>query len=592
MKVSRTQLALIAVAIIAVSIGGYMYYDNTQKEARKAERNQLWQTWSRTLYVGSTQGSLHPGIDLDQDWFGYFGRYTRAGKLYWIDPNSPDVKDYSPYMAESWELKRNAAGESYIEWKLKPGLKFPDGTDADANAVKYSWNYQQEVLPKRTKNGAPRQYFLDVSVKRVECPDKYTVWQFLPDELEEFLPLAFVSTQALSYGGVVSPESTDKYAQENSPLTDFAKQVGWGPLLLSTFSGSDQYTLVPWKDFPVNPLGGYKGPTKVTKLDKIVVTKYGDAASMRMALESGSVDIVGGKLNRADYKDLKSNTNVKTDEAPGLGYCQVLRLNYNFPPLNNTLVRRAINLVVQPEEIVDKVLYGTGTVANSVVRPFQPYYLPVFEAMRKRPIADRITEAKQLLAQAGYANGFETDLYYRESDLTRDPSTIIQAQLSKINIKVNIKVLESAAYLDGRNNGRFPMCWRGWTLDYNDPDSELWYQLYVKYGKDAPTTASATKVYGWNNVNNTEISKALEQGKKLYDPLGDPPERKIVYEWIQQQTYDLAIVLPVYYESMYEARRTWAEGYVMWKSIDFTTQGIWNAYKTIPTDWETRLPPS
>ena len=592
MKLNNMQIAVIAVAVVLiVSVGGYMYWQNTQKEAQLAERYQRWVDWSRTLYVGSSQGAFHPGLDLDSAWFGYFSRYLRGGKLHWIDPDDGAIENYSPYIAESWEYKVNDDGEAYIEWKIKPGLKFPDGTPVTSEAVQYSWNWAMNDMPNRETHGTGSRYFLTVSIDRVECPDELTAWHFLPPELGDFLPEVFAGTQALGHGTIVSPTSTELYAKETNDLEDFANQVGWGPCLLESWQGDERYTLVPWEDFPENPLGGNKGPTKITQFDKIVVTKYGDPTSMRMALEAEELDIAAQMLLRSDLKDLEENPKITVDIAPMLGYCQVFRLNYNFPPLNDTRVRKAINLVVEPEEIVDKVLFGTGVVANSVVRPFQPYFLPVFEEMRNRPIEERINEAKQLMVDAGYPNGFDTEFWYYEGEQTREMATILQAQLSRIGINIEIKSLERAAYYEGRNEGHYPMCFRGWTLDYNDPNSELWYQLFVSYGPGAPATSRTTNVYGWDEVNNTKMSKLLERGLELYDPLGDPPEREEVYHEIQQMLFDESIVCPIYYDSIWHAYNNYVEDFKMWKSIDMVSQGLWNAHKIIPDDWETREPP-
>jgi peptide/nickel transport system substrate-binding protein len=433
---------------------------------------------------------------------------------------------------------------------------------------------------------------MDATIDHVETPDELTVQQFLPPEVGDFIPESFHAVNALGTATICSPTSTELYAQETNDLEDCANQVGWGPCLLESWQGDERFTLVPWEDFPVNPLGGEKGPTKITELDKMVFIKYGDPSSMRMALETGQLDIAAQYILRSDVESLQENPDITVDFAPGLGYCQVLRVNYNFPPLNDTRVRKAIALAVDPDEIVDKLSFGTFTTANTVVRKFQPYYLPVFEEMRNRPMEDRIAEAQQLMAEAGYSDGFDTEFWFSAEEQTREIATILQAQLEKIGIHIEIKTLERAAYLENRNAGLYPMCFRGWTLDYVDANSEIWYQLFVSYGKDSPyPSQSTTRVYGWDKVNNTYISKLVEQGKELYDPAGDPPEREAIYHELQQLMYDEAIVLPLYYDSFFIAWNNQVKDYIMWKTIDMCSTGVWNAYKEIPEDWETREPP-
>ena len=113
MKIDSKQTYIIIAVVIVASIGGYTYWQNSQKTSHTEERYQRWVDWSRTLYVGSTSGTFHPGLNLDTQWLGYFSRMLRGGKMVWINPESGNIEDYSPYVAESWEYKENATTNSH-----------------------------------------------------------------------------------------------------------------------------------------------------------------------------------------------------------------------------------------------------------------------------------------------------------------------------------------------------------------------------------------------------------------------------------------------------------------------------------------------
>lgn len=584
MAINRTYLAVIAVVIvIAVSAGGYMYYQRMQAGAMKEERYQRWVKWSRTLYMGGTSGGTHPGINIGRGNDNHIHGNARAAKLIYIDPDDADI--FHPCAAESWEFKYNSAGEGLIEYKIRPGLKFPDGTDVTSYTIKTNWEREVYEMPNREAHRVTSHYQWHInSWKRLETPDELTFQQILPDLAPKFLPYPLAALHSLNQAFVISPTSTEKYGLETNDIMDFVNQVGWGPFLMKDFVTDERYTLVPWDDFPENPLGGYKGPTKVTKLDEVIFTTYGDQVSMRMALEAGEIDFATRSLLRSDLPDLMENPNIVVDYALMLGSTNFLHLNYRpeFAPLNDWNVRRAIHLAIFPEEIIEKVMFGTAEIAHSPVRPFQPYFIPAFEELRSAPAEDRIATAKELLVEAGYPNGFSTELWISEgAEETRMMSTIIQSQLKKIGIDVGIKSFESGVYRELDSSGQCPMFFRGWSFDFNDPDSELFYLLYSTHDR-------AAMRYGYNNSYMDEL---INRGKALYDPEGPSEERREIYEEIQRMIVDDAICVPLYYDSYWEAHRDYVKDFKMWKTTYCNARGIWNIGKEIPEDWETREPP-
>jgi len=111
---------------------------------------------------------------------------------------------------------------------------------------------------------------------------------------------------------------------------------------------------------------------------------------------------------------MRNNLNLVVDYVPWLGGANFLHMNYRpeFAPLNDTRVRRAIQYVIDPDEIVDKLMFGTADVSDSTVRPIQPYYKPVMKQIRDLPMDERLQMARNLLAEAGYPEGFHSEIWY------------------------------------------------------------------------------------------------------------------------------------------------------------------------------------
>jgi len=279
---------------------------------------------------------------------------------------------------------------------------------------------------------------------------------------------------------------------------------------------------------------------------------------------------------------MKSNPEINVQIAEGMGTTKVLAMNRRpeFAPLNDTRVRTAIAYAVFPEEIVEKVLYGTGVVANSPVHPNFPYHIPVFDEIRKFTPEERIAKAKQLLSEAGYPDGFKTDFWTRGGE-EREIVTIIQSQLKKIGIDTEIKQIESAVFRDMEIGGKISMWIDGWAPDYADPDTDLYYSMH---------TSSKTYLAGESGYNSSSADYLLKLGKDLYDPTGDPPERREVYEDLQKIYLEDVVGVVLFFDSDWGAQRSYVKGYQLWNTKAYM-RPFWDAYKEIPSDWETKEPP-
>ena len=176
--------------------------------------------------------------------------------------------------------------------------------------------------------------------------------------------------------------------------------------------------------------------------------------------------------NPADLDAIKKDPNVTILEQPGLnvGY---LAYQTTKKPFDDVRVRKAINMAINKKAIVDAVYLSTGVPAKNPIPPSMWSYNDAVKDDPYDPAA-----AKKLLAEAGYPNGFETDLWAMPVQRPYNPNAkriaeLMQADLAKIGVKAEIKSFEWGEYRKRAQAGEHQMAQLGWTGDNGDPDNFL-----------------------------------------------------------------------------------------------------------------------
>jgi peptide/nickel transport system substrate-binding protein len=503
---------------------------------------------------------------------------------------------YNNHIAESWEEKTDEDGDVYIEFKLQPGLTFRDGTPINAENMKWNWERALYDLPTRTQNAesyavyAMKQSWA-ASPKGLVVEDDLTLRMYSNPNWPSFDPFWKHFLFGLDYSFMYSMTLGEQYGKEESSLEDYtiiAQQGGYGPFYLESWVPNERYTLLADEDYPVNPLGGDAGPTYSEHIKKVVVIRYDDPASLRMALESHEIDMTtANQLSRADVPSLLETSGITMQLIPFMGSGNQLHMNYDpqFAPLNILEVRQAIQYAVDPDEIVSKLMFDTATVSHSPVRPNMKFYKPVMEPIRTLPMDERIAKAKELLTEAGYADGFTTQFWYisgvGSEAFNRDLGTILQAQLAKIGITLELKFTERGLFLDMVRAGQLPMFTRGWTFDYPDADTELFYMMH----SESPDLAMRI------NFVDSHLDDILIEGRQIYNK-GLEERREEIYTELQDYIVDYGFDVPLYLDGFWYGYGDYVKDYRPWVNVDKPNQGIWNIEKEIPDDWETYDPPN
>lgn len=397
-------------------------------------------------------------------------------KLADLDENGKIV----PMLAESWQISDD---QKTYTFKLRQGVKFHDGTDFNAEAVKF--NFERNMDKSSTRKGELS------AVDKVTVVDPYTV---KVDLKKPFAPFLSVLTDRA--GMMVSPEAAKKAGQDfmNNP-------VGTGPFVYKERVKGDHITLEK------NPNYWQKGYPKV---DKVVYKVFNDPNVGLANLKSGQVDFVD-KLPYKEVDNLKNDPKVAVTNQMSYGY-QGMHLNVTKPPFDKKEIREAVDLLVDRDAIIKVALSGVGTPAHA---PFAQKHFAYGDSDKvEKPNLDK---AKQLLAQAGKPNGFDFTLKISTTPLNQQVGQMIQNMLKPAGINVNLEKVEFGTLLDQLQKGNFEAGTVGWS-GRPDPDGNL-YDFYVTGGSQ-----------NYSQYSNPEIDKLLNEGRGE----SDQTKRKADYDNIMK----------------------------------------------------------
>ncbi|WP_333870695.1 ABC transporter substrate-binding protein [Desulforamulus putei] len=413
---------------------------------------------------------------------------TRAGRS--IFNTLVEFKDEStevePGLATSWDISEDGLVYTF---HLREGVKFHDGTPFNAEAVKFS--IERQIDPKHPYHDTgtyPYAEFTFGMVKSVDVVDDKTVKITLK---ERFAP--FLANMAMHAACIVSPEAVKKYGK------DFTKNpVGTGPYKFVSWNPGVEVVLEKNPDY-----WGDKA-----KIDKLIFKPIIEDQARLTELEAGNVDFIVNILPD-DLARLKSDSRFTVTEQPGM-HVWYTALNCQQKPFDNVKVRQAVNYAINKDAIVKNILKDTGVKAESPLPPVIWSHTSDVEKYDYNP-----EKAKQLLAEAGYPNGFEVTYWVPESGSgMQQPvamATAIQSDLAKVGIKVKIQTLEWTTYLDKvfvpADKSEMKMHQMSWIGDNGDPDNFLFILLS---GEQWPQAGFNDAYY-----KNEKVDQLLKKARTL-----------------------------------------------------------------------------
>jgi peptide/nickel transport system substrate-binding protein len=420
-----------------------------------------------------------------------------------------------PSLAESW-----TASEDGLVWTftLREGVTFHNGESLEASDVAFSINRikDPEIASPRQDNFA--------QVQSIEATGPNTVVITLS---EPFSPL--LSFLASSVNVVVSED----VVAEHGDLKEVV--IGTGPFAFVEYLPQTRLVLEKNENF----WGTDESGNSLPYLDGITFQFYPDPTARTTAVQTGNVDWIE-YVPSADVTILQADADV--DIVGGLSAnFRSLYLNVTEPPFDNLLVRQALAHAIDEQAIVDLALFGTGGVpATGTSVPPSNFY-----GVSTSPYVGRDVEtAQQLLAEAGFADGFEFDLYVTSTyDFLRTPAEIIQANLAEIGVNVNIVSEDWSIYLPKVLNSEFQATILG-ESGQADPDDFL--------GGFSSTSRGNLSLF-----SNPEFDALLERGRRA----SDQEERRAIYAEAQELLFEQVPHIFLFHSTQYEAVRNNVKGF-------------------------------
>lgn len=280
------------------------------------------------------------------------------------------------------------------------------------------------------------------------------------------------------------------------------------------------------------------------KLDQITFEVGQEPIVALLRLERGEIDIAGDGIPPAKFLEVTNNPEFDGSIVEGsqlhTGY---ITLNTQMAPFDNLKVRQAVNMAVNKDRIV-RIINGRAVPANQPLPPLMPGYDESYEGFKFDPDA-----AKALLAEAGFTDGFTTELYVANTDPQPRIAQAIQQDLSNIGIKAEIKSLAQANVIAaGGEKDQAPMIWSGgmaWIADFPDPSNF--------YGPILGCGGAVPGGWNWSWYCNAEIDERAIAA----DAMADPSQAEArIEEWkkIFTEIQDEAPWVPVFNEQRFTIR--------------------------------------
>ncbi|WP_326639726.1 ABC transporter substrate-binding protein [Streptosporangium sp. NBC_01755] len=388
----------------------------------------------------------------------------------------PEATGFEPVLATSWKQ----IDPLTVELKLREGVKFTNGEPFNAESAVYSLDL--------VRNANPYKSMLQ-PITTVEAVDDYTI------RVKTQRPSPLVMN-GLAYSSYQFPK---KYYTEVGGEKFGVEPIGTGPFVLKKWNRGESIQMTANPDY-------WAGKAKYDELDFKIIP---DPSSQIAALQSGEVDLVA-KVEVGSFDAVASGSNSTLVSRPGMR-CVALVFNQRYKsPLSNPKVRQALWHAIDVRSLIDQQLGGKGELLEGqMVTPNFTGYVPDTPASVYDFDPDK---TKQMLAEAGYPDGFTIDFKYAIGLFPQDKeiAQVIAGQLEKVGIKVKQTGLEAGAFLTEHNAHTLRDMYMVGYLP--PPDASFMYDVW-RPGPDA--------VY-----QDAEFGRLLDETYSV----ADPDKRQKVFE--------------------------------------------------------------
>jgi ABC-type transport system substrate-binding protein len=414
-----------------------------------------------------------------------------------------DNMKFVPGLAEKWEISKDNLAYTFF---LRKGVKWHNGRELEASDVKFTLERELGWIPPK-KAGLYRGMLGDV--KSVDVLNKYAVKVTLNKPYSAFLH----GVTSGWNGAVVCPENFDAAGKIKDNLI-----IGTGPYKFVKLVMDDSFEVERNENY-------FAGTPAVAH---IVFKQIPDATVRLNALKAGDIQLMLNPkpADFISYKASPSSEFVLAEIPKSTVWAYSFNLNVNKKPLDNKKVRQAIAEAIDVNEYISIVADGIAKESTNIWAEGNFWHSQV-PRLKYDPVA-----AKKLLADAGFPNGFDTEIHTVSFVNLSKNAEILQSQLAKIGIRATINKPDFAQWAKEEGNSEFQIhaqCW-----NYTD-DPTQHYEISLASGSVYPSWYGG----GWTNP---EIDKLLAQARSI----SDQQKRKQLYEQVNTRLVDEAVVIQLY----------------------------------------------
>jgi peptide/nickel transport system substrate-binding protein len=471
-----------------------------------------------TLLAGSAwaqSGTLEIAVDtapvgLDPHKVTAFSSFVVIGQIYegLVEVNA-DL-GIEPALAESWTVSDD--GLTYV-FKIREGVRFHNDRTMTADDVVYS--LQRILDPEVASPQASRFAQVTSAVATGEYEVTFTLSQPYAPFISNLTNLFVVPREVVESLGDLQQSA-----------------VGTGPFVLDEIV-PDTYVRLHY-----NPSYYRQGEPRLEYLRYNIVP---EASTRAAGMRTGAYHLIPD-VDPATAETLRGVAGVTLLGIQDLAYT-LLGLNTSRAPFDDPRVRMAINYAIDREEIVEAVYFGNAVPGGPLSPGLAEWALPTSEFACYATNRDM---ARQLLAEAGYANGFDTSiLTFGTMQVVLDTAQVLQAQLAEVGIRANVNVAEFGAFVQDWTNSNFDMfvSLNGGNVD---PDGYL-HRTFV--------TGGSTNVFKYSDA---EVDALLEQGRTTTDQAA----RFEIYAELQRKLACEGPIAHVAYGTLFSAVSDRVDGFL------------------------------
>lgn len=374
----------------------------------------------------------------------------------------PGTTEVGPGLAESWTISKDRKTYTF---KLRKNVQFHSNDlfkptrNFNANDVVYTFKTQLDPKQPLSIPAASYDYFkameLDALIADIKKVDDNTV------VFELKRPEApFLADLAMDFASVLSEEYAQTLVKSGKGLKTLeTAPIGTGPFVFKSYQKDSTIKYTANANY-------WKGKPKIENLIFVIVA---DATVRTQKMKSGECHVMA-EPQPQDIEALSKNPAIKVMSSAGLNVSYIA-FNTEKKPFNDLKVREAVSLALNKKSYLDVIYKSSGQAAKNPIPPTMWSY-----NNKTADTAYDVEKAKKLLKEAGYANGFETELWTMPVSRPYLPNgkklgELVQADLAKVGVKVKLVTFDWPTYLEKSKKGDHQMIQFGWTGDNGDPDN-------------------------------------------------------------------------------------------------------------------------